>query len=291
MRKANRINLSLLDDELRGLINASAKIFPITQDMVDNNLNPDNYEYGRIERHIYRWNGSAWEYIIADDPEVLWGDIIDKPSTFPPATHTHSELHTHTNKSVLDTITQALIDAWNTVTGKADKNYVDTELDKKSEVTHNHDTVYSQLGHTHDYSPSNHNHDDKYSQLGHTHNYSPSEHNHDLVYSKLGHDHDGAYYKKSEVDSKLTGKADKVHTHDYSPSDHNHDEIYLNKTHEENKIIHITQEEREDWNNKSPFKYEKEFLELRDHYGYMNIDGGAFDGGDGYYLMIDGGTF
>ena len=56
-------------------------------------------------------------------------------------------------------------------------------------------------------------------------------------------------------------------------------------------IIHISPQDRERWDSKSPFKYEKEFLELRDHYGYMNINGGDFDGNDGYYLMIDGGEF
>ena len=291
MKKPNRIGMYLFDNELKALINASAKIFPISQEDVDSNYNPNNYEYGRIGNAIYRWEGGEWGFIIADDIDIEWLDIKNKPNTYPPATHTHSDLHNHSNKSVIDTITQTLINTWNTVTGKADKTYVDTELNKKSNVTHNHDTDYSKLEHTHDYSPSNHNHDNNYSKLEHTHDYSPSNHNHDLDYSKLTHNHDGAYYKKSDIDAKLGDKADKNHSHDYSPNDHNHDEIYLNKTHGANKIIHITQEERESWNSKAPFKYEQEFLELRDHYGYMNIDGGAFDGGDGYYLMIDGGVF
>lgn len=251
MKKPNRIGMYLFDDELKALINASAKIFPISQEDVDSNYNPNNYEYGRIGNAIYRWEGGEWGFIIADDIDIEWLDIKNKPNTYPPATHTHSDLHNHSNKSVIDTITQTLINTWNTVTGKADRTYVDTELNKKSNVTHNHD----------------------------------------LDYSKLTHNHDGAYYKKSDIDAKLGDKADKNHSHDYSPNDHNHDEIYLNKTHGANKIIHITQEERESWNSKAPFKYEQEFLELRDHYGYMNIDGGAFDGGDGYYLMIDGGVF
>ena len=44
--------------------------------------------------------------------EVDWADILNKPSTFPPSTHTHAELHTHSNKSVLDSITQSLVNSW-----------------------------------------------------------------------------------------------------------------------------------------------------------------------------------
>ena len=89
----------------------------------------------------------------------------------------------------------------------------------------------------------------------------------------------------------MASKADKQHSHGdtYAPKEHEHD--YAPLSHANNADIHVTPEEKIEWNNKSPFKYEREFLELRDHYGYMNVDGGAFDGGDGYYLMIDGGTF
>ncbi len=50
----------------------------------------------------------------------------------------NSKKHTHSNKSVLDTVTQSLVDIWNTVTGKADKSYVDTELGKKANSVHGH---------------------------------------------------------------------------------------------------------------------------------------------------------
>ena len=78
-------------------------------------------------------------------PAYVWTEIGSKPSTFPPAAHTHtksqitdmptklsqfandsgyltaadvdtSQNHTHANKTVLDKITQALLDTWN---GKA----------------------------------------------------------------------------------------------------------------------------------------------------------------------------
>ena len=46
----------------------------------------------------------------------------------------NSKKHTHSNKTVIDTITQALINTWNTVTNKADKTYVDAEIEKKANV-------------------------------------------------------------------------------------------------------------------------------------------------------------
>src|SRR5690606_18818293 len=80
--------------------------------------------------------------------------------------HSHDELHEHANKSILDSITSVLINAWNsavehmsdlvkhitsdertlwnTVSNKADKTYVDDELATKSNITHNHDGRYYQ---------------------------------------------------------------------------------------------------------------------------------------------------
>lgn len=39
------------------------------------------------------------------------------------------------------------------------------------------------------WSPNNHDHDNVYSKLGHVHDYAASDHNHDGAYSKLGHTH------------------------------------------------------------------------------------------------------
>ena len=77
-----------------------------------------------------------------------------------------TELHSHSNKTVLDGITSTKVTEWNsksTFDGnynslankptipKVDvtKSYVDTQLAKKSDTTHNHDTVYSKLNHSH----------------------------------------------------------------------------------------------------------------------------------------------
>ena len=77
-----------------------------------------------------------------------------------------TELHSHSNKTVLDGITSTKVTEWNNksnfsgsyddLTNKptiptvdVNKSYVDTQLAKKSDKTHNHDTVYSKLDHTH----------------------------------------------------------------------------------------------------------------------------------------------
>lgn len=221
----------------------------MSQEEIDTNDNPSNYEYARVGNHIYRWANDKWSYIIADDADIDWEDINNKPQAYVPLPHDHARLHEHINKNVLDGITDEKINLWDTVEGKSDKS------------------------HTHNYSAEGHVHDDRY--------YTEEE-----IDDKLGnisptsHDHDGRYYKQSDLDNMLGQKSDITHTHDFESTDHG-----------KNLDIHVTLEDKENWNDKSPFKYEDEFLELRDHYGYMPIDGGGFDGQDGYYLMYDGGTF
>ncbi len=77
-----------------------------------------------------------------------------------------TELHSHSNKTVLDGITSTKVTEWNnkstfdgnynSLTNKptiptvdVNKSYVDTQLAKKSDTSHNHDTVYSKLDHSH----------------------------------------------------------------------------------------------------------------------------------------------
>jgi len=44
----------------------------------------------------------TYEYVDASDVEVSWGDITGKPSTFPPATHTHEIEDVNGLQSALD---------------------------------------------------------------------------------------------------------------------------------------------------------------------------------------------
>ncbi len=180
------------------MINASAKIFPITEDMITNNLNPNGYEYGKVGKRIYIWINGKWDYIVADDTNISFTELKDVPTEFKPMAHKHlmeeitdldvynktevdtkllgksntdhthpyspsdhnhdlayariivetvvadlqqrlfniengyTEGHSHPNVDIVNSITQAMLDAWNTVTQKADKAYVDLELSKKA---------------------------------------------------------------------------------------------------------------------------------------------------------------
>ncbi len=196
-----RVGLDTLDENLKLLINASAKIFPVEYSFIEAGLNNEGYQFVRVidgenRNNIYIWrtDEEKWELIGADDKHIPWEEIVDKPTKYPPEAHTHTEaeisdlnkyskeeidtllatksddthshdeLHEHANKSILDSITSVLINAWNsavehmsdlvkhitsderilwnTVSNKADKTYVDDELATKSNITHNHDGRY-----------------------------------------------------------------------------------------------------------------------------------------------------
>lgn len=107
----------------------------------------------------YIWNGTKWVTLAKADWEnvnLQWTNIIGKPqSNVADIDDATSKRHTHSNKSTIDTITQTLIDRWNsawnhisdairhitsaertkwnTVDNKADTTYVDAELNKKQD--------------------------------------------------------------------------------------------------------------------------------------------------------------
>lgn len=176
--KAKRIGTNVLDSELLNLINSSAKIFPITLSDLQNNFNPLQYEYCKYfdpndnVSYIYNWQGGAWVKIGAEDKSVDWiNDVKNKPTSFP-----NDQAHTHTSLTLLESITQSLLDKWNsafdhisdlvkhvtgaertlwnTVSNKADvthdhdgryntKSEITSALLGKSDTTHNHDTSYA----------------------------------------------------------------------------------------------------------------------------------------------------
>lgn len=228
MREPKRIGLSLLDEELLTLINASAKIFPVTQDEIDNNLNPNGYEYAKVGRAIYVWEDNQWKYVIADDVDIKWEDVKNKPTKYTPSEHTHT----------IDEIAEG-----NVYT----KDEIDAQLETKAPIDHNHDQFYADI---------NHDHDDKYADKqieeevgdinqrlfniengyteGHSHpnvevlnNITQQQvDNWDTVVNKAD---------KSYVDSALAGKAD----------------LTTLNGHTSNTIVHVTQTDKDYWNGKA----------------------------------------
>lgn len=228
MREPKRIGLSLLDEELLTLINASAKIFPVTQDEIDNNLNPNGYEYAKVGRAIYIWEDNQWRYVIADDIDIAWDDIKSKPAQYTPASHTH-------------TITEVANGEIYT------KEEVDDQLDMKSDVNHNHDQFYSVIDHNHDDSYAVKQVEDDVQDIeqrlfniengyteGHSHpnvdvlnSISQQQvNNWDTVLTKAD---------KSYVDTSLASKAD----------------LTTLNGHTGNTVVHVTQTDKDNWNSKA----------------------------------------
>ena len=239
MSNSRRIGIDLLDDVLKNMINASSKIFPVNYEFVQANENPNQYEFVVVvndceyKNHIFRWD-NGWHFIGANDVYITWDEVKHKPSAFTPTAHNHDTSyaklsHTHDYASS---------------THDHDTSYAKlTHVHDYAPTTHNHDANYATKTHVHDYSPSTHNHDTRYASKaqepivadlqqrmyniengyteGHRHNnldvlgalsYDTTLKYNGLEVSMATHNHDGAYYKKAEVESKLSTKLDKSQT-------------------------------------------------------------------------------
>lgn len=117
---------------------------------------------------------------------------------------------------------------------------IDALLAGKSDITHNHDSAYAPITHTHD---------DRYYTETEMNSLlsgkSDTTHNHDATYAPLSHTHDDRYYTEAEIITLLSGKSDTTHTHDdryYTESEmttllagksdtsHTHDTRYYTET-------------------------------------------------------------
>lgn len=104
--------------------------------------------------------------------EVQWSTVLNKPTTFPPSSHTHTGVYEPADATILKDV-----DIGGSVAAQI----------------HNHDSAYSATGHNHSgvYEPADgtilksvaigvsvaaqsHNHDSAYSATGHTHAYIPT---------------------------------------------------------------------------------------------------------------------
>jgi hypothetical protein len=117
-------------------------------------------------------------------------------------------------QTVLNTHTHAISDVTN----------LQSALDGKSDVTHNHDTDYADIAHNHDtdYAALSHNHDSDYADIAH---------NHDTDYAALSHTHTIA--NVTGLQTALDSKASSTHNHDadYADINHNHDTAYASASH------------------------------------------------------------
>lgn len=194
MRKPLRIGFDLFDDDLKTLINASAKIFPMSQDDISSNLNPNGYEFAKVGRQIYMWKDGIWDYIVADDIDIKWGDIQNRPTEYTPATHTHTE----SDVPGIDKYTKQEADLL--LNAKAEKDHTHGEIaDIGEEITGINAYIDSLIERIDGKAP-------------------------------LQHNHDGAYYTKSEIESKLLGKASATHKHtkaDINDFTHNHNKAEI----------------------------------------------------------------
>ena len=168
--------------------------------------------------------------------------------------------HTHANLVTLNKINEDKFNEWN---NKANKEHTHENY---SETTHNHNDLYANKEHEHDYSPNTHNHDDAYSSLNHNHNnlyaVKSSEHTHTnkSIIDKI------TDIKINEWDSKVNG-------------DHNHDSKYATKASEHthtNKttLDKVTEEKISSWGSKAEGNHNHDdvYAKLEDTYNKLETD-------------------
>lgn len=124
MSQAKRITLDLLDEGFRQMIMDGGSIRPVN---TISDLPPKKTEYyyrvltGAEKNNIYVWDDVEGDYVLigADDKEVSWLDLVDIPVAFKPTSHTHTE------SDIIDL-------------DKYKKVEVDTKLLQKADLSHKH---------------------------------------------------------------------------------------------------------------------------------------------------------
>lgn len=97
--------------------------------------------------------------------------VVKKTIQLPSAGGT-VEGHTHSNKSILDNITNNKVNNWDSAYEHSQSSHAPANAQKNSDITKSEieaKLVGEISSHTHDYAESDHNHDAVYSKLGHKH--------------------------------------------------------------------------------------------------------------------------
>lgn len=90
MDNARRIDISLLDNELKSLIANGLNIIPISYYDILNNINSSNSCYSLSNGKIYKWDSDSWVFITEYSSGIVYDDILEKPLEFKPTNHNHS---------------------------------------------------------------------------------------------------------------------------------------------------------------------------------------------------------
>lgn len=201
--------------------------------------------YYRNKRDTSDANWSAWKTLAFTDDKpatagtadtaksVAWDNVTGKPSTFTPATHSHAwgnvtgkpstfapSAHKHVKADITDfptSLPASDVKVWAKAANKP--SYTWGEITEKpgtfTPAGHKHVkadiTDFPTLGtaaakNVGDFAAASHSHSWD-SVTGKPTTFAPSSHN-----------HDDRYYTESEIDTKLSGKANSSHTHNYAGS-------------------------------------------------------------------------
>lgn len=207
---------------------------------------------GAVERLYYRnkrdtsdANWSAWKTLAFTDDKpatagtadtakaVAWDNVTGKPSTFTPATHSHGwdsitgkptsfppASHKHVKADITDFPTSLPASdvsawakaankpsySWGEITGKPSTFTPAGHKHAKADITDFPTLGTAAAKNVGDFAAASHSHSWD-SVTGKPSTFTPSSHN-----------HDDRYYTESEMDTKLSGKANSSHTHNYAGS-------------------------------------------------------------------------
>lgn len=221
MVQSKRVGLDVLDEEVRQLISANTKIFPVDYSLIETGLNPNNFEFVRVtsvgpfRNHIFVWD-EGWNLIGADDLDVPWGNVTGKPTEFKPISHYHLMADITGLVDELNSIIEAINQKVDKVVGKglSTNDFTNELRDKLNSLGDSASIDYTEMA----------------NRLN-THEENSGIHVSSLEKTAIGTI--GQKADKNYVDTELAKKADSTTL----------------SGHSSNATIHVTQTEKNIWNS------------------------------------------
>lgn len=126
MAQGRRITADMFDENLRDVVMGNTNIIPIStvKDLPSSDTGKMYRVLTGAEKHnIYTWDADIKRYVLigADDRDIRWTDVMEKPSVFPAAAHKHTEA----DIIGLDKYTKAETDSL--IAGRSPKSHTHTE--------------------------------------------------------------------------------------------------------------------------------------------------------------------